>query len=159
MTVRRIFIASTVCWNLAAVAVGIYVAVAGLSYESTQTIGWLSLGFAIDMAIQGYVIFHLLRISFLTRYIRFGFTTAAFSRANPKLMVLWLISGLAGLGLYIGLMTEMVSKSSSDPTVVRTGIVLYTLIGGLVASLVVGLFIVSRITPYISSLFVGSQQS
>lgn len=158
MTVRRIFLASTVCWNLGAVAVGIFVGVSFCSFSVSMGTGWVSLGFACAIGLQGFVAFVKLKHTFLRRFIRFGLTSAAFSRVSPKLMIAWVSTGLASLCLFVAEMTELVLATKSSDVqqvkVARTGVVLYAVVGGLALSLVLGLVIVSRITPYISGLFV-----
>ena len=147
VTIRRIFVASTVCWNVAAIMVGLYVA-----FSNWSLAGWLSLGFATMVCIECWLGFVVLKTNFLARYIRFGLSSAAFARVGVKWIVVWSLSLLGIIGFY-GATVAALIENSNDPHA-RTGIVMYTITGGLLLSLLVGVVIVSRISPYMSGFFV-----
>jgi hypothetical protein len=70
---------------------------------------------------------------------------------------------LGGLGSYIGAMIEFVSASGSQDSAIassgRTGVVWLSIVGGIMGSLVIGMIVVSRITPWMSSWFVRMPNS
>jgi hypothetical protein len=153
-TMRSVFIAATVCWNLSAVTVGIIMGLYSLSHSPC---GWLSLAFASVTVVQGILGFFKLKQS-LSRYVRFGLTSAAFSRTPAKVAIAWMLTSLAGLGLYVAALVSFINASSStDPDEARAGrigVVWYSILGITMISLLVGMFVVSRISPYLSSWFV-----
>jgi hypothetical protein len=94
----------------------------------------------------------------IRRYVRFGLSSAALSRANPRWIGTWIVLSLGGLGAYIGALIEYVSASGSADIGVassgKSGVVWLSIVGGIMASLGVGMIVVSRITPWMSSWFV-----
>jgi hypothetical protein len=94
----------------------------------------------------------------LARYVRFGLSSAAFSRTPQKLALAWIATTLAGLGLYIATVVAFVTASKSadeaQANAARVGIVWFSVVGITMGSLLVGMAVVSRITPWMSSFFV-----
>ncbi len=151
---RSVFIAATLFWNIAAVAIGTLMGLYAISYPPS---GLLSLLFAGVTGVQGILAFFKLKQS-LTRYIRFGLTSAAFSRTPSKLAIAWIVATLIQGGVFIGALISFISLSSStDPAEAksgRLGVVWFAILGATMGSLILGMCVVSRISPYLSSLFV-----
>ena len=153
-TMRSVFLGATVCWNVAAVSVGIVVGLYAMAYPPCN---WLSLSFAAVTALQGILGFFKLKQS-LTRYVRFGLTSATFSRTPAKTAIAWILTSLVGLGLYIGSLVSFIKASGSTDLAQaragRIGVVWFSILGITMVSLVLGMAVVSRITPVFSAWFV-----
>ncbi len=153
-TMRSVFLAAALCWNVGAVSVGI---IMGLYAIRFPPCGWLSLLFAAVTCLQGILAFIKLKQS-LNRYVRFGLTSAAFSRTPAKLAIAWILTSIAGAAVYTAALIMFISASSSSDSdearAGRLGVVWYSIVGISMGSLLVGMFIVSRISPYVSSFFV-----
>ena len=160
-TLRSIFIAACLCWSVAAVGVSTAMAVHALSHaspsSSLQTAGLLSVGFAVATSLQAFLAYRKLRQS-LVRYVRFGLTSAAFSRTSARDAIAWVLTTLAGLALYIAALTEYLTASNSstpsESSAARQGVVWFAILGALMGSLVVGMLVVSRISPWLSTFFI-----
>jgi hypothetical protein len=158
---RSIFMGSTLVWNIAAVTVGVLIALDAFSSFSNShelIVGaWLSLSFAVATATQVFLAFVTLKDTF-RRYIRFGLTSAAFSTTSPKLGIAWIASTAAGLAFYVGSLVEFISASKSvnpdEAASARLGVVWFAILGALMASILVGMLVVSRISPWFSNMFV-----
>lgn len=141
--------------------VGVLIALhAFSSFSTTQELivgAWLSLSFAVVTAIQGFFAFVTLKDT-LRRYIRFGLTSAAFSRTSPKLGFSWIASTVAVLAFYVGTVVEFISASKSvladEAASARLGVVWFAILGALMASILLGMLVVSRISPWFSNMFV-----
>jgi hypothetical protein len=119
--------------------------------------GCVSLAYSGATCMQGILGFIKLKQS-LNRYVRFGLSSATFSRTPAKLGVAWLLSILAGIALYIACLylyiSASVSSDSDEMRVGKQGVVWFTILGVTMGSLVLGMIVVSRISPYVSSLFI-----
>ncbi len=161
VAMRNVFVVSAWCWTVASATVGALVGIYALSADLLIP-GWLSIGFGLCLTLQGLLSFLKLGLS-IRRFIRFGLTSAAFSRTSPKLITIWLVLGAASIGLYVSTLVEFVSEATAaegeDRKVqtARMGVVWYSLIGGLMISVLVGTVVVSRITPWASSFFLRPQ--
>lgn len=153
-TMRSVFLAATLCWNIGAVTVGILMGLYAIRFPPC---GWLSLLFGGITTLQGILAFVKLKQS-LSRYVRFGLTSAAFSRTPAKLAVAWILTSVAGAAVYITTLIFFVSASSSsnpdEERAGRLGVVWYAILGVTMGSLLLGMLVVSRISPYVSSFFV-----
>jgi len=85
-------------------------------------------------------------------------TSAAFARTSPLWITVWIGLSLGALGPYIGALVEFVKASGcGDETIShagRVGVVWLSIMGGLMGSLIIGMIVVSRISPWMSSWFV-----
>ena len=155
-TMRSIFLGAALCWNVGAIVVGVLVGLHALS-SNLDLVGGLSISFAAVTALQGIIGFVKLKQS-LHRYIRFGLTSAAFSRMSSKLAIAWILTTVTGFGLYIGCLVEflLASKSSvpGEASSGRLGVVWFMILGISMGSLILGMIVVSRISPWVSQLFV-----
>lgn len=165
-TMRSIFIGASLCWNIAAVAIGVSMAVHAISSVSgsleLELAGWFSVGFSGVIGLQGFLAFVKLKIS-LQRYVRFGLTSAAFSRTPPKLATAYIIVSLIGFILYVLALMEFIEATrSSIPDEARSGrlgVISFSILGVTMASLLIGLTVVSRIPAWASQAFVQTPSS
>ena len=160
-SMRSVFIAATVFWNIGAIVAGILVGLHALanaeSSSSLRTAGWISIAFASMTACQGILAFFKLKQS-LVRYVRFGLSSAAFSRTPQRLAFAWVAATFCGLLLYVAALVEFIDASKSgiesEARSARIGIIWFSVLGITMGSLIVGMAVVSRITPWASSFFV-----
>ena len=165
-TMRSIFIGASLCWSVSSVVVGVLMSVHALSNCSNsvalEVAGWLSGGFGGVTAVQGFLAFVKLKTS-LQRYVRFGLTSAAFSRTSPKMAFAYITTSLLGFILYVSSLIEFVEASKSsisdEARSGRLGVVWFSVLGALMLSLLIGLIVVSRISPQTSRAFLQTPNS
>ena len=153
-TLRSIFLGASLCWNVAAVLVsalmGVHAFSSLTSSPELEIAAWLSTAFSLVIAVQGFLAFVKLKIS-LQRYVRFGLSSAAFSRTSPRLALAYMLTSLFAFALYVFALVEFIDASKSaipaEAKSGRLGVVWFSILGALMLSLFVGLVIVSRIPP------------
>lgn len=154
-TMRYVFIGAALCWNVSAVVIGILMGLYALPHNKAA--GLLSITFGVVTAIQGILGFMKLKQS-VNRYVRFGLNSATFSRTPARLGIAWLAATLVGMLVYAADLVFFISASSSadadEALVGQRGVVWYTILGVTMLSLLLGIVVVSRITPYLSSYFI-----
>jgi hypothetical protein len=163
IAMRNIFVISAWCWTVVAVCTGITVGIYAMTYALNLP-GWLSLAFGLSVLVQGVMSYFKLHLS-IRRYIRFGLTSAAFSRTSPVLIIVWFVQTALSIALYVSALVEFVlsatsgDKSEDQVQVARMGVVWFSLLGGLMLSVLIGTVVVSRMSPWASSFFLRPHDS
>jgi len=155
-SLRSIFLTASIVWSVFTVAIAAWIGIWTLSYSTTA--GVLTILYSGLTALQGILVYSKLRQT-LRRFVRFGLTSAAFSRVNPRWMTAWLIVSVSSIGTYIAslvIFVELATNSSDEQLlhVGKIGLIWFSIIGVCMLSLIVGFLIVSRVSPWLSSWFI-----
>ena len=155
-SLRSVFLTASIVWSICTVSIAAWLGLWTLS--SSISAGICSLLFSVFTAAQALVAYMKMRQT-LRRFVRFGLSSAAFARVNPRWMISWIILSLGVIGTYIAALVIYVelATSGADDTlshVGKVGLIWLSIIGVFMLSLIVGFIVVSRVSPWLSSWFI-----